>query len=293
MSGPQINTKTYKLNNGKTIPAIALGTWLATDNDCVESVSFALQKGYRHIDTAAHYGCEREVGEGIRQSGIPREEIFLTTKVWNFDHKNVRGAFNDSMDRLGLDYVDMYLLHWPKSLDPATEAPYKDWDFVDTYKEIQKLLDTGRVKSIGISNFTVGKARKLLADPGVTVKPAVNQIEGHPLLPQHELTKWFQDQGIVIECYCPLGSSETTLVTNDTIVQIARKNNVDVGQVLISWGVQRDTVVLPKSTKKFRILSNLQTFTLSDEDMHMLNTLTDKYGVQRAVRDEVFEDSEF
>ncbi|QBM88958.1 glycerol 2-dehydrogenase NADP+ [Metschnikowia aff. pulcherrima] len=286
----QICTKTYKLNNGKTIPAVALGTWLAKGKECVESVSFALRNGYRHIDTAAHYGCEKEVGQGIRESGIPREEIFLTTKVWNFDHKKVRQAFDESMDRLGLDYVDMYLLHWPKSLDPATETPYEDWDFVDTYKEIQKLLDTGRVKSIGISNFTVTKAKKLLADPGVTVKPVVNQIEGHPLLPQPELTKWFQDNDIVIECYCPLGSSETTLVVNDTIVGIAKKNNVDVGQVLVSWGVQRDTVVLPKSTKKDRILSNLKTFKLSDEDMHTLDTLTDKYGVQREVQDDVFDD---
>lgn len=290
MSSPMINNKKYQLNNGKEIPAVALGTWLASGNDCVEAVSFALQNGYRHIDTAAHYGCEKEVGQGIRESGIPREDIFLTTKVWNFDHKNVRGAFEDSMKRLGLDYVDMYLLHWPKSLDPATETPYKDWDFVDTYKEIQKLLDTGKVRSIGISNFTVAKARKLLADPEVTVKPVVNQIEGHPLLPQPELTKWFQDQGIIIECYCPLGSSETTLVTNDTIVEIAKKNNVDVGQVLVSWGVQRNTVVLPKSTTKDRILSNLKTFTLDDEDMNTLNTLTEKYGVQRTVQDEVFEE---
>lgn len=290
MSSPMINNKKYQLNNGKEIPAVALGTWLASGNDCVEAVSFALQNGYRHIDTAAHYGCEKEVGQGIRESGIPREDIFLTTKVWNFDHKNVRGAFEDSMKRLGLDYVDMYLLHWPKSLDPATETPYKDCDFVDTYKEIQKLLDTGKVRSIGISNFTVAKARKLLADPEVTVKPVVNQIEGHPLLPQPELTKWFQDQGIIIECYCPLGSSETTLVTNDTIVEIAKKNNVDVGQVLVSWGVQRNTVVLPKSTTKDRILSNLKTFTLDDEDMNTLNTLTEKYGVQRTVQDEVFEE---
>lgn len=290
MSSPMINNKKYQLNDGKEIPAVALGTWLASGNDCVEAVSFALQNGYRHIDTAAHYGCEKEVGQGIRESGIPREDIFLTTKVWNFDHKNVRGAFEDSMKRLGLDYVDMYLLHWPKSLDPATETPYKDWDFVDTYKEIQKLLDTGKVRSIGISNFTVAKARKLLADPEVTVKPVVNQIEGHPLLPQPELTKWFQDQGIIIECYCPLGSSETTLVTNDTIVEIAKKNNVDVGQVLVSWGVQRNTVVLPKSTTKDRILSNLKTFTLDDEDMNTLNTLTEKYGVQRTVQDEVFEE---
>lgn len=290
MSSPMINNKKYQLNNGKEIPAVALGTWLASGNDCVEAVSFALQNGYRHIDTAAHYGCEKEVGQGIRESGIPREDIFLTTKVWNFDHKNVRGAFEDSMKRLCLDYVDMYLLHWPKSLDPATETPYKDWDFVDTYKEIQKLLDTGKVRSIGISNFTVAKARKLLADPEVTVKPVVNQIEGHPLLPQPELTKWFQDQGIIIECYCPLGSSETTLVTNDTIVEIAKKNNVDVGQVLVSWGVQRNTVVLPKSTTKDRILSNLKTFTLDDEDMNTLNTLTEKYGVQRTVQDEVFEE---
>ncbi|KAM9892282.1 hypothetical protein OXX79_010125 [Metschnikowia pulcherrima] len=284
------NTGTYTLLNGKTIPKIALGTYLSNEGECAASVKLALQNGYRHIDTAAYYFNEEEVGQGIKESGVPREEIFVTTKVWNDQHKNVKGAFESSLKKLGLDYVDLYLMHWPISLDPETQKPYADWDYVDTYKEMQKLVHSGKAKSIGVSNFTVAKVRRLLADPEITIKPVVNQIEAHPLLPQPELTKWMQDEGIIIEAYRPLGSAQSVLITNETIVEIAKKNNVDAGQVLISWGVQRGTVVLPKSVKEKRLISNLKTFTLSEEDFRAVDTLSEKYGVQRTVDSEVFED---
>lgn len=284
------NTDTLKLNNGLTIPQVALGTYESVEGDAKKAVEFALQNGYRHIDTAAFYHNEKEVGAGIRSSGVPREEIFLTTKLWNDDHKRVAEAFNESLDRLGLDYVDCYMIHWPKSLDPKTGKPYDDWNYVDTYKELQKLLKTGKVKSLGVSNFTQKKIETLLSDPEVTVKPVVNQIEGHPLLPQHDLTKWLIEQDIVVENFCPLGSSRSTLVTNETIVEIANKNNVDPGQVLISWSVQRGTVPLPKSVSEKRLIGNLKTFTLSDEDFETIQKLSEVQGTRRTVEDEVFSD---
>lgn len=131
------------MNNGQHIPAVALGTYEAKEGDCSTSVKVALQNGYRHIDTAAFYDNEEEVGQGIRYSGISREEIFVTTKIWNDQHKDVAGACSRSLEKVGLDYLDLYLIHWPISLDPETQEPYTDWDYVDTYKELQKLVDSG------------------------------------------------------------------------------------------------------------------------------------------------------
>lgn len=277
-----INTNTLKLNTGEPIPQVGLGTWQATEEGAAyNAVKVALQNGYRHIDTAAIYGNEEEVGQGIKDSGVPREEIFVTTKLWNNDHKDVPGALATSLKKLGLDYIDLYLIHWPVSTDPATNEPYTDFDFVDTYKELQKLVGGGKVKAIGVSNFTLAKLKRLLADKDVTVTPAVNQIEAHPLLPQEELTQYLRDNGILVESYSPLGSTNSPLFKNEAIVAIAEKNKVEPAQVLVSWAVQRGTVVLPKSVTDSRIISNVKTFTLSDEDFAELNGLSEKYGVVR------------
>lgn len=276
------NTDIITLNNGDKIPAVGLGTWQATEKDAAyNSVKAALVNGYRHIDTAAIYGNEEEVGRGIKDSGIPREEIYVTTKLWNAEHKRAEQALNTSLKKLGLEYVDLYLIHWPVSVDPETKEAYADWDFVDTYKELQKLKDTGKIKAIGVSNFTVKKIERLLADKDVTVKPVVNQIEAHPLLPQPELTEYLKKNEIVIEAYSPLGSSNSPLFKNETVVAIAEKNKVEPAQVLVSWAIQRGTVVLPKSVTESRIISNLKTFRLSDEDFETLNKLSEKDGVVR------------
>lgn len=276
------NTDILTLNNGTKIPAVGLGTWQATEKGAARNATkVALENGYRHIDTAAIYGNEEEVGQGIKDSGVPRSEIFVTTKLWNSNHKKAAEALETSLSKLGLDYVDLYLIHWPWSEDPETKAPYKDWDFVDTYKELQKFVKTGKVKAIGISNFTLKKVQRLLADPEVTVKPVVNQIEAHPLLPQEELTEYLKKNDILIEAYSPLGSTNSPLFKNQTIVAIAEKNKVEPAQVLVSWAVQRGTVVLPKSVTDSRIISNLETFKLSDEDFKTLNELSSKEGVVR------------
>lgn len=278
-----VNTKTQTFNNKYTIPSIGLGTWLAQPGEARDAVKTAIQQGYRHIDTAALYKNEDEVGQGIIDSGVPREEIFLTTKLSVYDFFRVAEAFDESLKKLKTDYVDLYLIHWPYAVDPSTEERDPKIDFVTVYKEMQKLLDTGKVRSIGVSNFTKKKIEKLLAAPGVTVKPVVNQIELHPLLPQTEFVQWLEENGILAQAYCPLGSAKSQLIDNETIVSVAKKYGADPGQILISWAVQRGTIVLPKSVTESRIISNLKTVILSDEDFATVNDIHKKLGVSRIV----------
>lgn len=278
-----VNTSTITLNNKHTIPAVALGTWEAQPGDAANAVKTALQNGYRHIDTAALYQNEAEVGQGIIDSGIPREEIFVTTKLSVYDYFNVEKAFEESLKKLKLDYVDLYLIHWPYAVDKDKGERIPERDFVDVYKDMQKLLRTNKVRSIGVSNFTEKKIKKLLADPEVTVKPVVNQIELHPLLPQTEFVHWLKEQGIEAEAYCPLGSSKAHLIDNEVIIKIAEKYKADPGQILVSWAVQRGTIVLPKSVTEHRIVSNLKTVILSDQDFEELNNLHKKVGITRVV----------
>ncbi|KAK6459746.1 aldo/keto reductase [Scheffersomyces xylosifermentans] len=280
----QDNKDTITLNNGTKIPVIGLGTWQSTGEGepARNATKVALQNGYRHIDTAAIYGNETEVGQGIKDSGVKREEIFVTTKLWNGDHKISAEALDASLKKLDLDYVDLYLIHWPVSTNNATGKDFEDWDYVDTYKQLQKLYkETKKIKAIGVSNFTKKKLERLLSDPEVDVVPAVNQIEAHPLLPQPELYDYLKEKNIVIESYSPLGSTDAPLFKNETVAAIAKKNNVEPGHVLISWAVQRNTVVLPKSVTDARIISNLKTFKLPEEDFEALNNLSKTDGVKR------------
>ena len=256
------------LNDGNAIPSVGLGVFKTPPKETEQAVRAALEVGYRHIDTASMYGNEREVGRAIAKSSIPREEIFVVTKLWNADqgYGTTMKAFEKSMKRLNLDggYLDLYLIHWPV---PAISQ------FVDTWRAFAALHDLGRVRSIGVSNFAPEHLNTLIDATGVV--PVVNQIELHPLLNQAALRAVDAERGIVTEAYGPLGVGR--LVDNPTIVSIAQAYDKTPAQVLIRWSIQLGNVVIPRSSSPERIASNLQVFDfeLSDDDMATLNGLDD------------------
>lgn len=256
----------------------------------------ALKTGYRHIDTAFMYDNEKPVGKAIRDSGIPREEIFVTTKLASIDHTRVQKALDVSLENLGLDYVDLYLMHWPVALNPENKSHPKfptlpngnrdilfDRDFVSTYIDMQQLVKSGKTKSIGVSNFSVKNLKKLLASDSVTIKPAANQVELHPYLPQPELLLYCKKENIILEAYSPLGSTNSPLLSDSQLSKIAEKYNVSIANILISWAVWRGTVVLPKSVTPKRIESNFNIANLSDDDGKTIDEISKKVGTKRLI----------
>ncbi|EHN00195.1 Gcy1p [Saccharomyces cerevisiae x Saccharomyces kudriavzevii VIN7] len=236
----QDSTRTLSLNTGAQIPQVGLGTWQSKDNDAYKSVLAALTDGYRHIDTAAIYRNEDQVGQAIRDSGVPREKIFVTTKLWCSQHHEPAKALDQSLRRLGLDYVDLYLMHWPVRLDPdyikdgnILSVPTKqdgsravditNWNFIKTWELMQELPKTGKAKAVGVSNFSINNLKDLLASKGNKLTPAANQVEIHPLLPQNELIDFCRGKGIMIEGYSPLGSTDAPLLKEPVILEIAKK----------------------------------------------------------------------
>ena len=226
----------------------------------------ALDAGYRHIDTAAAYGNEREVGQAVAKSGLPRADVYLVTKLWNADHGYDRtlAAFDASMDRLGVEYLDLYLIHWPM---PARSA------FVDTFKAFAHLRDQGRIRSIGVSNFEPEHLRILVDGTGIV--PAVNQVELHPLLQQQELREVHAQLGIATEAWSPLGQG--SLLSNPTVTAVADAHGKTPAQVLIRWHIQLGNIVIPKSVTPERIVSNFDVFDfeLSEQDMASISSLGD------------------
>ncbi|SCU91367.1 LAFA_0F03312g1_1 [Lachancea sp. 'fantastica'] len=289
-----------KLNTGASLPAVGLGTWQSSDEDAYNAVSTALKLGYRHIDSAAIYRNEVPVGKAIKDSGIPRSEIFVTTKLWGTQHREPEKALDASLKRLGLDYVDLYLIHWPVALKTDTikdddllvipttadgnrDVDLEDWDFVKTWGLLQNLVETGKTKAIGVSNFSINNLKAILKPELKFVVPAANQIEVHPQLPQDELIEFCRAHDIVVEAYCPLGSSSSTLLSDLDLLKIASKYNVEPAQVLINWGVARGYSVLPKSVNPKRIESNFKAFALSPEDTKAVSELHKKIGSHRYV----------
>ncbi|PYZ94191.1 aldo/keto reductase [Salipaludibacillus keqinensis] len=253
------------LNNGLKMPQLGFGVWQVEDEKATPAVIKALETGYRSIDTAMIYKNERGVGEAIRQSDVSREEMFITTKVWNTDqgYENTIKAFEDSLERLGLDYVDLYLIHWP--------TPEFD-DYVDTYKAMEKLYKDGRVKAIGVCNFDMDHLQRLLDE--CEVKPVLNQVECHPFLAQNELKTFCKKHDIFVEAWSPLMQGGEVL--NHPLVQgIARDHNKTGAQVIIRWHLQNDSIVIPKSVTPSRIEENFDVFTfeLSDDEMELINNL--------------------
>lgn len=254
------------LNDGARIPQVGLGVWQTPNDEAAPAVKAALDAGYRHVDTAAVYENEEGVGEGIRQSGLSRSDIFLTTKLWNNDqgYEQTLKAFEASLKRLGTDYVDLYLIHWPSAHRGL---------FVDTWKALVKLKEEGRAKSIGVSNFYPEHIEKIVAETGVM--PVINQIELHPDFQQRATRAFHEKHKIATQSWSPLGQGK--LLGHPVIAEIAQKLGRTPAQVIIRWHIDNGLVVIPKSVTPSRIVENFKVFDfqLSPEDLQKLNGLDD------------------
>jgi methylglyoxal/glyoxal reductase len=250
------------LNNGIEMPWLGLGVWKTKEGDeVVNAVKYALQAGYRSIDTAAVYGNEAGVGQALRESGVSRDELFITTKVWNADqgYDSTLRAFEESRKKLGLDVIDLYLIHWPVK-----------GKYTETWKALVKLYQDGLVRAIGVSNFQVNHLQDILDSSDIV--PAVNQVECHPLLQQKELRAFCKDKGIQLEAWSPLmqGNLDLPLLT-----ELAQKYGKSPAQIVLRWDLQSGIVTIPKSISEGRIRENANVFdfSLSPEDMQRLDEL--------------------
>ena len=259
-----------KLSNGVEIPVLGFGTWQTKDGEtAVNAVKAAIESGYRHIDCAPVYQNENSVGEGIKASGIKREELFVTSKVWNEDRGRFRtiAACERSLKDLGLDYFDLYLIHWP-----ASPKDYDCWEELnrDTWRGMIDLYKMGKVRAIGVSNFYPHHLKSLL---DMEVIPMVDQIEYHPGQTTPAVVQYCKGYGIAVEAYSPLGTGK--VLQNETLQQIAEKYGKSVAQITLRWELQNGIIVIPKSTNPERIRQNLDVFdfVLNDEDMATIDAL--------------------
>ena len=256
---------TVKLNNDVRMPILGLGVYQSPPGRVTRNaVNFALRVGYRHVDTARIYGNEADVGEAVRESGVPRGDLFVTTKLWNSDqgYDSTLRACEASLKRLGLDYLDLYLVHFP-----VPDVRKESW------REMETLLKKGRCRAIGVSNFTIRHLEELITESDVI--PSVNQVEFHPFLYQRELLKYCQKQGIQVEAYSPLARGER--LKHPRISSLAQKYSKTPAQLMIRWGIEHGLVVIPKSTREERIRENSQVFDfdISDDDMRSLDSLNE------------------
>ncbi|WP_309122262.1 aldo/keto reductase [Paenibacillus sp.] len=258
---------TVTLRNGTRMPGLGLGVFKVEEGAAlVQAIRSAVAHGYRSIDTASIYGNERGVGEGIRQAlldnGIRREDLFVTSKVWNADlgYESTLAAYEESVEKLGLDYLDLYLIHWP------VKEKYKE-----AWRALETLYQEGRVKAIGVSNFQIHHLEDLLSV--ARIKPMVDQVEFHPRLTQKPLLRFSREQGIQLEAWSPLMQGE--LLEHPTLLELAAKYGKSVAQIILRWDVQHGVVTIPKSTKEHRIVENaaLFDFALSEEDMNRIDGL--------------------
>jgi methylglyoxal/glyoxal reductase len=264
---------TTTLHNGVKMPWLGIGVFKVEEGpELVHAVKTAIKHGYRSVDTAAIYGNEVGVGQGIREgmeeSGICREDLFVTSKVWNTDlgYESTLAAYETSLNKLGLEYLDLYLIHWP------VEGKYKD-----AWRALETLYKEGRVKAIGVSNFQIHHLEDLMQD--AEIKPMVNQVEYHPRLTQKELQSFCQKHGIQLEAWSPLMQGQ--LLDNEVLQEIANKYNKSVAQVILRWDLQNGVVTIPKTTKEHRIIENASIFDfkLTEEDMERIDGLNQNHRV--------------
>lgn len=262
-------TDTYTLNNGVKIPVVGFGTWQSKDGDeAYNAVKAALEAGYRHIDTAAAYGNEESVGKAIKDSGIDRKELFITSKLWNRDHgyESAKKALDTSLAKLGTGYLDLYLIHWPNPVQFRDEWQQRN---ADSWRAMEEALDAGKVRAIGVSNFRAHHLDELLKTAKVT--PAVNQIFLNPSDTEDEVVAYNKEHGILSEAYSPLGTGK--IFTIPELKDIAAKYNKSVAQVVLRWSLQHGFLPLPKSVHADRIKQNTEIFDfeLSDDDIKKID----------------------
>lgn len=309
----QVNIHTIRLNNGRYQPLVALGTYGTYGNveqgqELIDAIKTAIKIGYRHFDTAWFYQNENLVGQAVREAiqeangALKREDLFITSKVWNTHHskERVRVCLNETLANLGLDYVDLYLLHWPLGLEEGSDpypvdengvGRFSDVHYLETYKAVEELYKEGKVKSIGVSNFNIQQLQDVLDN--CEIKPVNNQIEINLYLQQHELVDFCQKNDIVLSAYAPLGATSanvvfdnnqngvTPLLQNEKVVELAKKYGKSAGQIILRWLVQRNVVVLPKSVNEKRLRDNADIFNFSidEKDMNDLKSLDKNYRI--------------
>ncbi|WVQ80445.1 hypothetical protein IAT38_002550 [Cryptococcus sp. DSM 104549] len=292
----------FTLNNGLKIPSVGLGTWQSKPGEVAKAVESALKSGYRHIDCAWAYGNEKEVGEGLKASGVPREEIWITSKLFELHHhpEHVELALKDTLKNLGIEYLDLYLMHWninfqvdaPKGTVPTFDHAVKadngkiklDVELAEnvtpTWREMEKLVEKGLVKSIGVSNFNIQRVEKLLKD--AKIKPVANQVELSIQCPQPELVSYLIQKDILPQGYSPLGgTSGSNLRENAAVQKLADKHGVQTANILLSWLVKRGVNPVPKSVTPERIANNLKLVDLSQEEFEELEKLAESHPPNR------------
>ncbi len=255
-----------KLNNGVEIPLAGLGTYKIglTDDDVYNAVRTALDCGYRHIDTATLYRNEVPVGKAIRESGIPREDVFVTTKLWGTDilSDNIEGAFEGSLRNMGLEYIDLYLVHWPVKGKVGS-----------TWKEMEKIYENGKVRAIGLSNHLIHHMKEVFAVADIA--PVVNQMELHPYLVQKDVVDYCKQNNVIVEAWSPLGSSKVPLLEDELLNNIGEKYGKSSAQVVLRWNIEKGVIAIPKSSNKKRQAENLDIFNfrLTPEEINQIDSL--------------------